>query len=65
MLLIETIGGTIEFPFDKVTDPTELTDRAIYAEYDDSARLIRYTVKHHGNITGELVDPEKHTDESS
>ncbi len=61
---METIGGTIEFPFDKVTDPDELTDRMIYAEYDDAARLIRYTVKHHGTITGELVAPEKHTNES-
>ncbi len=64
VLLIETIGGTIEFPFDKVTDPAELTDRVIYAEYDDKNRLIRYTVKHHGSITGELVNPDKHTDES-
>ncbi len=64
MLLVETIGGTIEYPFDKLSDPTELTDRVIYVEYDNANRMVRYTVKHHEVITGELVKPENHTNES-
>lgn len=64
VLLVETVGGTIEYPFDKLSDPTELPDRVIYVEYDNENRMVRYTVKHHGVITGELVKPEKHTDES-
>ena len=64
ILLVETIGGTIEYPFDVLADPAALTDRFIYVEYDESARMVRYTVKHHGVITGELVKPEKHTNES-
>lgn len=64
VLLVETIGGTIEYPFDKLSDPTELADRVIYVEYDNSNRMVRYTVKHHEVITGELVSPENHTNES-
>lgn len=63
VLLVETIGGTIEYPFDVLSDPTKLTDRVIYTEYDESNRMVRYTVKHHEVITGELVKPE-HTNES-
>jgi len=64
VLLIEQIGGTIEYPFDKLSDPAELTDRVIYVNYDEASRMVRYTVKHHGTITGELVQPEKQTNES-
>lgn len=64
VLLVETVGGTIEYPFDVLADPTKLTDRVVYVEYDESNRMVRYTVKHHGKITGELVQPEKHTNES-
>jgi len=64
VLLVETIGGTIEYPFDKLSDPTQLTDRIIYVEYDNANRMVRYTVKHHEVITGELVQPENHTNES-
>lgn len=64
VLLTETIGGTIEYPFDALADPKYLTDRIIHVEYDDSARMVRYTVKHNGKTTGELVQPAKHTNES-
>lgn len=63
MLLVETVGGTIEYPFDDLTDPTKLTDRVIYAEYDEANRMVRYTVKHHNVITGELVAPENRDSE--
>lgn len=56
VLLLETVGGKIEYPFHKLADPTELTDRFIYVEYDGND-MVRYTVKHHGTITGELVAP--------
>lgn len=56
VLLLETVGGKIEYPFHKLADPTELLDRFIYVEYDGND-MIRYTVKHHGVITGELVSP--------
>ncbi len=63
VLLLETIGGSIEFPFEKLGDPSELTNRTIYVEYDEIGRMIRYTVKHHEEITGELVAPENRDSE--
>lgn len=63
MLLVETVGGTIEYPFGDLTDPTKLTDRVIYAEYDEANQMVRYTVKHHDVITGELVAPENRDSE--
>lgn len=59
VLLVETVGGTIEYPFDDLADPTKLLDRVIYAEYDEANRMVRYTVKHHEVITGELVRPRE------
>lgn len=56
VLLLETVGGKIEYPFHKLADPAALTDRFIYVEYDGND-MVRYTVKHHGTITGELVAP--------
>lgn len=56
VLLLETIGGQIEYPFHKLSDPASLNDRFIYVEYDGND-MVRYTVKHHGIITGELVSP--------
>jgi len=64
VLLIESIGGTIEYPFDVLNNPENLRDRIIHVEYDENSRMVRYTVKHHGVITGELVQPENHTNES-
>lgn len=56
VLLLETVGGKIEYPFHKLADPAYLNDRFIYVEYDGND-MVRYTVKHHGIITGELVSP--------
>ncbi len=56
VLLLETVGGQIEYPFHKLADPTALNDRFIHVEYDGND-MVRYTVKHHGVITGELVSP--------
>lgn len=56
VLLLETVGGQIEYPFHKLADPDGLNDRVVYVEYDGND-MVRYTVKHHGIITGELVSP--------
>ena len=61
VLLVESIGGTIEYPFHKLTDPDELLNRVVYVEYDGN-EMIRYTVKHHEVITGELVAPDRKTE---
>lgn len=56
VLLLEAVGGKIEYPFSKLADPAALNDRFVYVEYDGND-MVRYTVKHHGVITGELVSP--------
>lgn len=62
VLLLETVGGKIEYPFHKLADPASLTDRFIYVEYDGND-MVRYTVKHHDVITGELIAPENRDSE--
>ncbi len=58
ILLLETVGGQIEYPFAKIGDREALKDRTIYVQYDDKNEMVRYTVKHHDVITGELVAPD-------
>jgi hypothetical protein len=61
--LLETVGGTIEYPFQDLEDPSKMNDRTIYIEYSEDGKMVRYTVKHHEVITGELVAPENRDSE--
>lgn len=61
VLLMEVLGKTTEYPFHLLEDPYSLQDREICVEYEGS-QMVRYTVKHHGEVTGELVAPNRITE---
>lgn len=62
-LMLGALGGSFEFRRDALENEKFFTDMMIYENRDDEKGTIRYTIKRHKVVEGEVVPEDRNSEE--
>lgn len=62
-LMLGALGGSFEFRRDALENEKFFTDMMIYENRDDEKGTIRYTIKRHKVVEGEILEENRNPEE--